>query len=452
MVQRIQRLVMDAIDNKNNGQIIKTKLRDVIKELQDLETKDQRIEAENSKLKQEMKALNVTLNNTKYLTMEEFRNLNETGIWNLRTHLIDKLQAIEKKEQRIMEQFKSLNESGINNLNGQALTLQKENQKLTVESSKTKTLLSVIERKIDILNSSYSSSKNEIQKLTLQNDKLLRGDIRKLNETLLQNFYEHIKKIEGMFTLFSLSVNETLDAVSGEQNKQNVQWIQISPYIYSLTDLTENFINCLDILRKYSSQQGRDGVYKLTIASKTKFVYCDMTTQGGGWTAIQRRQDGFTNFYRTWSEYKRGFGDPSKNYWIGNDAIYELTKNKDQELRVELQSFDGAEAYAHYSTFYVGDEYSKYRLTLSGYSGTAGDSLKNHNGSHFSTKDQDNERSSRNCATQYHGAWWYWDCLNSNLNGVYAQSPVSNWNHPVWQHWRSNTALQKTMMMIRHKN
>ncbi|XP_061176991.1 angiopoietin-2-like [Saccostrea echinata] len=450
MVQRIQRLVMDAIDNKNNGQIIKTKLRDVIKELQDLETKDQRIEAENSKLKQEMKALNVTLNNTKYLTMEEFRNLNETGIWNLRTHLIDKLQAIEKKEQRIMEQFKSLNESGINNLNGQALTLQKENQKLTVESSKTKTLLSVIERKIDILNSSYSSSKNEIQKLTLQNDKLLRGDIRKLNETLLQNFYEHIKKIEGMFTLFSLSVNETLDAVSGEQNKQNVQWIQISPYIYSLTDLTENFINCLDILRKYSSQQGRDGVYKLTIASKTKFVYCDMTTQGGGWTAIQRRQDGFTNFYRTWSEYKRGFGDPSKNYWIGNDAIYELTKNKDQELRVELQSFDGAEAYAHYSTFYVGDEYSKYRLTLSGYSGTAGDSLKNHNGSHFSTKDQDNERSSRNCATQYHGAWWYWDCLNSNLNGVYAQSPVSNWNHPVWQHWRSNTALQKTMMMIRH--
>ncbi|XP_062596823.1 ficolin-1-like, partial [Saccostrea cucullata] len=89
-----------------------------------------------------------------------------------------------------------------------------------------------------------------------------------------------------------------------------------------------------------------------------------MSTDGGGWTAIQRRQDGSTDFYRTWRDYKQGFGDPSINYWIGSDAIQEMTKNKNQELRFEFQSFDGAKAYAHYSSFYVGNEDSKYSVTV----------------------------------------------------------------------------------------
>lgn len=55
----------------------------------------------------------------------------------------------------------------------------------------------------------------------------------------------------------------------------------------------------------------------------------------------------------------------------GNDAIHLLTKI-DQELRVGLLSFSGEKAYALYSAFQVEDENSKFRLTVSGYSGTAG--------------------------------------------------------------------------------
>ncbi|XP_062575474.1 ficolin-1-like [Saccostrea cucullata] len=176
-----------------------------------------------------------------------------------------------------------------------------------------------------------------------------------------------------------------------------------------------------------------------------------MSTDGGGWTAIQRRQDGSTDFYRTWSEYKQGFGDAYKNYWIGNDAINELTRNRDQELRVELQSFGGAEAYAHYSTFYVGDEGSKYKLTVSGYSGTADDSLTYHSGMKFSTKDQDNDNYSTHCAVSDHGGWWYRGCTDSNLNGQYTESVKRGLKYPVWFDWRGSEALKKTLMMIRKK-
>ncbi|XP_062604379.1 ficolin-1-like [Saccostrea cucullata] len=178
-----------------------------------------------------------------------------------------------------------------------------------------------------------------------------------------------------------------------------------------------------------------------------------MTTDGGGWTTIQKREDGDLDFYRTWNEYKEGFGNASKNYWLGNDAIYVLTRHKDQELRVELQRFNGEKAYAKYSTFYIGNEDSKYILTVSGYSGTAGDSLGPHNGMGFTTKDQDNDnKASYNCAINHQGAWWYHLCTNSNLNGKYALSAVTSHKSPYWYSWTNGyRALQSTVMMIRHK-
>ncbi|XP_061171296.1 uncharacterized protein LOC133180861 [Saccostrea echinata] len=84
MVQRIQRLVMDAIDNKNDREVIKTKLGDVINELQDLEKKDQRIEAENMELNRELKTLD-----------EKLKQINETLQIISVNNIVDRLAATE---------------------------------------------------------------------------------------------------------------------------------------------------------------------------------------------------------------------------------------------------------------------------------------------------------------------------------------------------------------------
>lgn len=60
--------------------------------------------------------------------------------------------------------------------------------------------------------------------------------------------------------------------------------------------------------------------------------------------AIQRRDDfgePRENFNRDWSDYKNGFGDPAKEFWLGNENIYMLTNNEDYMLRVELEDFEG---------------------------------------------------------------------------------------------------------------
>ena len=207
------------------------------------------------------------------------------------------------------------------------------------------------------------------------------------------------------------------------------------------------FSSCLEY-RKNGYQ--KDGVYMIRIPTTKKEldVYCDQTTDNGGWLVIQRRNDGSVDFYRGWEEYKVGFGEISKEFWLGNEVIHELTTTA-QELRVDLSDFSGNTAYAKYQSFSIGSEAEKYKLSFNGYSGTAGDSLNYHNGRPFSTKDRDNDLTSGSCAQSQKGAWWYNNCHHSNLNGIYYHSDSTG---VTWYHWKNKwESLKKTEMKIRPK-
>ncbi|KAL0150866.1 hypothetical protein M9458_053785 [Cirrhinus mrigala] len=162
--------------------------------------------------------------------------------------------------------------------------------------------------------------------------------------------------------------------------------------------------------------QGREG--------KPLMVYCDMQTDGGGWTVFQRRKDGKTNFFRSWREYSNGFGALDGEFWLGNEQLHNFTKMSPMTLRVDLRAGDES-VYARYSTFSVDNMKKHYTIRVSGYSGTAGDSLTYHNGRPFSTRDRDPQPFITRCAMSYRGGWWYRNCHEANLNGLYN----TNTNH-----------------------
>ena len=151
-------------------------------------------------------------------------------------------------------------------------------------------------------------------------------------------------------------------------------------------------------------------------------VYCDQNTDGGGWTVFQRRQDGSVDFYRSWDDYREGFGDLGGEFWLGNDNLHMLLALQDNhELRIDIVDHDDSIIYAKYSRFMVASESQQYKLSVGGYSGNAGDAMDWHNGMRFSTKDRDNNGwSSGHCAQDRRGAWWYKHSHNANLNGLYS--------------------------------
>ncbi|XP_071943682.1 angiopoietin-related protein 2-like [Antedon mediterranea] len=165
---------------------------------------------------------------------------------------------------------------------------------------------------------------------------------------------------------------------------------------------------------------------------------------------IQRRQDGSVDFYRNWAEYKEGFGNVNTEFWLGNEQINRLTADGSFELLIEMTDHLDDMKFARYSHFRIDTEDSNYALNISGYTGTAGDSLAVHNGEQFTTKDRDNDKHSGNCAELYKGGWWYNRCGDSNLNGLYLTPGTDDSKGISWYHFHNNRAsLKKTVMMVK---
>ncbi|XP_062512683.1 fibrinogen C domain-containing protein 1-like [Corticium candelabrum] len=163
-------------------------------------------------------------------------------------------------------------------------------------------------------------------------------------------------------------------------------------------------------------------------------VWCDMKTNGGGWTVFQRRRDGSVNFTRGWDEYKRGFGTLNGEFWLGLDKIHRLATS--QVLRFDLADFDNEKRHAEYDSFTVGPHASSYLMYVGKYSGNAGNSFSIHSGYVFATTDKDTPE---NCATKYKSAWWYFNCHNSHLNGLYLKGKTDQYAMGVvWEAWKGH--------------
>ena len=178
-------------------------------------------------------------------------------------------------------------------------------------------------------------------------------------------------------------------------------------------------------------------------------AYCDMR---GNWTVFQRRFDGSVPFYRNWTEYVNGFGIARSEYWMGLNNIYCMTSSfPGIKLRVELGDWEGNTYYAEYSHFRIEDSSNNYNLTVSGYSGNAGDRLTYHSGAMFSTFDEDHDEHSGNCASIYKGAWWYKNCHAANLNGEYLAAGSNKPNGISWNNAKPGGVRYYTFKVVEMK-
>ncbi|XP_062615828.1 fibroleukin-like [Saccostrea cucullata] len=114
--------------------------------------------------------------------------------------------------------------------------------------------------------------------------------------------------------------------------------------------------DCKDLCEEGQTTSGVYYIYPYSTLTIPISVYCDMTTMGGGWTAIQKRVDGSMIFDRNWADYKNGFGSPEQNDWVENSS----------SLYVSITLQNGTTLYEMYDRFSVSDEAGKYQLFLAG--------------------------------------------------------------------------------------
>ena len=222
--------------------------------------------------------------------------------------------------------------------------------------------------------------------------------------------------------------------------------------------------DCSEIIQSNSSCQSK--VYAVRTGSplRVQRVYCDMNDNRGGWTVIMRRgkfseKKHHVDFRTNWQTYKRGFGDISDEFWIGNQMIHHLTTKEHQILQIDLKSFADECISLRFKKFSIADESDLYRLTIDepfGENKETAEIFLSLNNTEFVTHDMVKDSKKYLCLNLLTGGWWVNQsrCPLIYLTGLYKESDVRKEIDTGirWMTFKENESLKEVQMKIRPLN
>ncbi|XP_049549414.1 fibrinogen-like protein A [Anopheles darlingi] len=269
--------------------------------------------------------------------------------------------------------------------------------------------------------------------------------LQKMENRIEQSHKEMFTTIQKLERKVALSFSEIRNLT---QEKVHTTLHKLDKDLGNVLEIQQSAMpsSCKDI----SSKVSRTYLIRVKSASTPFKVYCEQKSFGGGWIVFQYRYDGSLDFYRGWNEFRDGFGDLNKEFWLGLEKIHQITSGRKHELIVELKNFNGTYKYVRYDAFELGSESDQYDVKNIGkYSGTVGGEASFIKGSKFATKDRHIDEIGGQCARRYEGAWWYTIfCAYANLNGRYMNDINEKSMH--WYYFKDNQqGLSYSRMMIR---
>ncbi|XP_048469071.1 angiopoietin-2-like [Rhincodon typus] len=326
---------------------------------------------------------------------------------NLLTQTAEQTRKLTDVETQVLNQTSRLeiqlleNSLSTNKLEKQIMVQTQEITKLHEKNSFLEQKVLEMEGKHETELQSIKAEKLEMQDLLVKQSTII-GELEKQLNVATQNN----SVLQSQQLLLMETVHNLLNMVSHGNEIQQIAKDQVT------------FKDCAEV---YKSGFTTSGVYTLHIINTTETV--------------------------------KGFGDPSGEYWLGNEFVHLLTSQSPHVLRIQLKDWNGNEAFATFDHFFLGSEEQKYQLHIKGYSGTAGrTSSLSPSGTKFSTKDADNDECGCKCSQMASGGWWFQACGPSNLNGMYYSGGMNTirFNGIKWHYWKgSHYSLKSTTMMIR---
>ncbi|KFB49732.1 hypothetical protein ZHAS_00018386 [Anopheles sinensis] len=294
----------------------------------------------------------------------------------------------------------------------------------------------------------------EIEKRAMKKDTILQEMMLNITRSA-----EKVTEIEKNLHAKENALQEVMRNMTRLEDKSKVRYEELEVNLNKLQNESKNsfdlqtaFIKNYNILRPCKETPTNASKIINLGNRQSVIVHCDQAPFGKGWIIFQYRYNGKVDFYRTWAEYRDGFGTLDGEFWLGLKYLHQLTTARKHELMVEVKDYNGNYGYAKYDHFEVGSEAQKFVLKLGSYSGTAGDSMTYNIGMKFTTKDSDNDdSSSTQCAEDRNGAWWHQSCTYANLNGPYGN--LSGNKAMYWYYLKKDyRAIVYTRMMLREIN